>query len=608
MQNKIKKNMVIQMDNEMVVRILEVKESQCLVIDCQKKTMPYWMDKEVLAEGQPCEFELEAKELDENSKKVMHQRFTMIAAILSVIGDNSKRNVAIQTAASEYEVSKQTVRKCLCDYLVYQNIEILAPQKKAIKHDLTRDQKNMRWALNKFFYTTDKNTLKTAYTMMLKHKYCDNGKLKDEYPKFHQFKYFYNKTKNLQNYYISRDGLSDYQRNHRPLTGDGVQQFASCVGTAMLDATVCDIYLVNDFGEIVGRPVLTACVDAFSGLCLGYSLGWEGGTYSLRNLMLNVVTDKVEHCKRFGIDIEKDDWNASWCPAKLITDMGSEYASDTFAQLTDLGVSIFNLQPFRPDNKGQVEKFFDLIQNLYKPHLKRAGTIELDFQERGVQDYRKNACLTLDDFEKIILHCILFYNSKRIVENYPFTDAMLSAKVQPYANAIWNYGLEQPEANLIEVSKEQMILTLLPRTEGKFSRFGLKVNGMRYHHQNYNEKYLRGESVTVAYNPESSDCVWLIENGKYICFDLIESRFGGKSLEQVNDIKGQQKALVKDAKEERIQAEIDLANHIQVIAESRGQKSTNKSIKNIRQNREKEKARTHIDLTTVIGQEHKGVM
>ena len=52
----------------------------------------------------------------------------------------------------------------------------------------------------------------------------------------------------------------------------------------MLDATICDIYLVNDEGNIIGRPILTACIDAYSSLCMGYSLTWEGGIYSLKNL------------------------------------------------------------------------------------------------------------------------------------------------------------------------------------------------------------------------------------------------------------------------------------------------------------------------------------
>ena len=67
--------------------------------------------------------------------------------------------------------------------------------------------------------------------MMLKEKYCDqHGQLLEQYPSFDQFRYFYRKTKKMQQYYISRDGIKDYQRNSRPLLGDGVQQFAPAVG------------------------------------------------------------------------------------------------------------------------------------------------------------------------------------------------------------------------------------------------------------------------------------------------------------------------------------------------------------------------------------------
>ena len=70
----------------------------------------------------------------------------------------------------------------------------------------------------------------------------------------------------MQNFYISRDGLKNYQRNNRPLIGEGVQEFAPAVGVGMLDATICDIYLINDSGSLVGRPILTACIDAYSSM------------------------------------------------------------------------------------------------------------------------------------------------------------------------------------------------------------------------------------------------------------------------------------------------------------------------------------------------------
>ena len=45
----------------------------------------------------------------------------------------------------------------------------------------------------------------------------------------------------------------------------------------MADSTVIDLYVVsNDRGRVAGRPVLTALLDGYSYLCLGYSFGWEG--------------------------------------------------------------------------------------------------------------------------------------------------------------------------------------------------------------------------------------------------------------------------------------------------------------------------------------------
>ena len=106
-------------------------------------------------------------------------------------------------------------------YLVIQNIQVLLPKEREYGTALTKDQKNMRWSLNRFFYTFEKNSLKTAYVKMLKEKYCDEaGQLLDTYPSFYQYRYFYRKTRKLENYYISRNGLTNYQRNDRPCVGD----------------------------------------------------------------------------------------------------------------------------------------------------------------------------------------------------------------------------------------------------------------------------------------------------------------------------------------------------------------------------------------------------
>ena len=588
-----------------IIRVLEVQGDRVLVIDCIKRTMPVWVELDTLESCSECTIgELSettgvvivgVDDLDADQRKTMYERYTMIAPMLPFVADDRMRSRLICSVAGEHGVSKQTIRSYLCLYMAYMDVAALAPKRREDERVLTQDEKCMRWALNKFFYTTKKQSLMTAYTMMLKERYCDGlGVLAEEYPSFYQFRYFYRKTRNLQNFYISRDGLKNYQRNNRPLTGEGVQEFAPAVGTGMFDATVCDIYLVNDTGSLVGRPILTACIDAYSGLCCGYSLSWEGGVYSLRGLMLNIIVDKVEWCNRFGISIHREDWDCDMLPATFITDMGSEYTSENFEQIAELGVKVVNLPSYRPELKGLIEKFFDLVQESYKKHLKGKGVIEPDYQERGAHDYRKDACLTMTDFEKIILHCIIYYNSQRIIESFPYTEDMIAAQVKPYASQIWNWGKSQIGANLIEIGKRELMLTLLPRTTGRFSRSGLKVNKLRYHCEGYTEQYLSGGTVTVAYNPEDVTSVWLLEDGEYIEFTIIESRFEGKDLAAVQELQESQRTIARSAVRDNLQAQINLAQHIETIA-GNGAGRGDVHMKNIRNTRRREQTKNHRD-------------
>ena len=602
-KNDVYKTGILKKDAEML-RVLKIEEGKALVVDCVKSRMPWWISQSDLNDA----VEISEDDLLEETgtclpedvsaaaNRVMHKRFHMIAGILPFVDDKKKRSYLIEEAVRTHEVSVNTVKNYLISYLTYQNIMVLAPKERMKEKELTQDEKNMRWALNKYYYTKAKQSISTAYTLMLKEKYCDGeGRLLENYPSIHQFRYFYRKNRKMQTYYISRNGLKDYQRNNRPLVGDGIQEEFAAVGVGMLDATICDIYLVDDSGHLVGRPILVACVDAYSSFCYGYSLLWEGGVYSLRNLMLNVIVDKEEWCRKFGILIDRKQWDSNCLPGVMVTDMGTEYTSGNFEQITELGISVTNLPAYRPELKGQVEKFFDLMQSEYKKHLKGKGVIEPDYQERGARDYRKDACLTIHDFETIILRCILYYNSQRIVGNFPYTKEMISDGVKPYAASIFEWGRKQPGADLIKVSKEKLIQVLLPRTEGRFSRYGLKVNGMRYHAEGYTEEYLKGGVVTVAYNPENVSRVWLLEDGTFQPFELIERRFDGKTLEDVEMLKAGCNEIIKNAASENLQARIDLAKHIQDIS-GRAGKSEDTKIKNVRTTRRKEQRKRHMDF------------
>lgn len=601
-------------------RIIKEDGERSLIIDCKGTRLPQWTDKKLMESLSETEIidsdvikgilAIAEAELESSQTVMMNKRFTMIAAILPVIENKQKRAEQMKEATKRYGVSIVTIRTYLCRYLVSQSkngLVIFYDESKEEEtvhevKELTKDQKNMRWALNKFYYNTNKNSLNYAYINLLKEKYLDeNGGLLEEHPSFYQFRYFFRKTRDCQNEIISRYGLNYFKKNERLCVGDGVRAFANGIGMGMLDSTICDLYLVNEAGEVIGRPVLTACVDAYSGLCMGYSLGWEGGIYSLRTLMLCILADKKEWCKKRGVVIEGNEWNGSYMPAELITDKGSEYKSENFEQLTELGITITNLPPFRPELKGPVEKFFDVVQNYFKPYLKGKGVIQPDFRERGATDYRKEACLTIEQFEAILIECIIFYNSKRIIEDFPYTEEMLQQRIKPYSQDIWNYGLTKEESNVLEIGTEDVMMILLPRAKAKFTRFGLAVNGLHYRNDDYKKEMLNGGTGIVAYSPEDSGRVYLIEDGRYTAFTLIEQRFSNKSLDEVQDIKEQQKSLVMECREDEIKSKIDLAvkieNLLGIAKKQMGSSATdNPSIKSIRQNRKKEQERNHFDV------------
>lgn len=573
-----------------IFRVLSSTNTEALIINCLEKKMPYWENMETVAMYEQVSedklFEIsnitfpDYKTISPDKIKLIQEKYGTISFVIPHIKSEAERNSAIEICSTKFGLSKATIRNRLCSYLAFQDIRIFLPTVKKSDIPLSADKKNFRWALNKYYYTAIKIPLKEAYRRMLKERYCDEyGKLLPSVPSFRQFSYFYQKTNTKEKQIITRDGKGSFLRNDRVMLGNGIRDFCPTIGYGMFDSTICDIFLVNDKGDLLGRPILTACVDGYSSMCLGYYLGFSGGVHSLTALLQNIITDKKEHCNKFGISIDKEDWYCSMLPHKFITDKGKEYVSKTFSQVTDLGIEIINLPPYRPDLKSAIEKFFDIVQGYYKKDLASRGVIFEDYQERGGKDYRKNATFTLKEFEKILLLCIIRYNTKRIIDlPYEYIE-----KIQPFSNLLWNTCLPNHKNNLISTTKEQLELILLPRTEGTFKRNGLNVNGLRYKNMGYTEKFLTGGKATVAYDPNNVSKVWLIEKGTYIEFDIIESFFEDMDLCSVQSLKMKKNDTKRMAEDIALQGSIDLSRALENISKSKV--PSNPSIENVRENR-----------------------
>ena len=158
-------------DDKSIYRIISIKE-KILIIDCIKRTMPYFVDEisgKIITE-QDLQIEtgrllINIEDLPPNQRKKAYGCYTVISPIIAVVDNVPLRNSMIELASQQYGLSKQTVRSYLCLYLAYQEISVFAPPPPK-ERELTADERIMRWALNRFFYTRNKNSLKTAFELI----------------------------------------------------------------------------------------------------------------------------------------------------------------------------------------------------------------------------------------------------------------------------------------------------------------------------------------------------------------------------------------------------------------------------------------------------------
>ena len=151
--------MMLLKSKDRIVRVLEEREEQKLIVSCTQKSMPVWISELELHGYVPCEEAALSAELPDyedlspEQKRYAHERYTLIAGVIPFLGDKTFRCETIERIASSRNISKQTIRHYLYRYLKYQSIAALAPPSKKQANQLTGDEKNMRWALNKFYYT-----------------------------------------------------------------------------------------------------------------------------------------------------------------------------------------------------------------------------------------------------------------------------------------------------------------------------------------------------------------------------------------------------------------------------------------------------------------------
>ncbi|MEJ8555166.1 Mu transposase C-terminal domain-containing protein [Tepidibacter sp. Z1-5] len=497
--------------------------------------------------------------------------------------------------------------------------------------NITQDIKKIfEISINRFYRKKEKLSLTETYNSMLREffsdRYYKDGKERfkvwdnSRIPTYHQFYYWFKKLENTEKDISLRESRKSFDLKNRPILSNSTIETNGPGTRFQIDATIADIYIVSSLNRnrIIGRPVVYAIIDVYSRLVTGIYVGLEGPSWLGAMMALdNMIADKIEFCKKYGIEITNEQWASHHLPEIIIADRGEFEGYAVENLINNLNIKIENTSPYRGDLKGIVERSFRTTNEKIKH--KTPGAIQKEYRERGDRDYRLDATLTLEEFTQIYIKMIL-HNNHKIKVNHPTDKEMISEELTPTPINLWNWGIKNKKGRLRVIDRDIMRLNILPKGRASVSRAGLKFKKLYYSSKKALEEQWFVKSkhrwLEVVYDPRNIDKIYIPhEDGKgyEICYLLEKSKqYKGCLLEEIIFQEELKEELIDWESNKQSQFNIDLDKEIEdIVKNAKKEKdrtvtettSKAKKIKGIKENRQLEKELNRIEEAFEIGKE-----
>jgi putative transposase len=252
------------------------------------------------------------------------------------------------------------------------------------------------------------------------------------------------------------------------------------------DHTPADILVVDQHGDILGRPCLTTVVDTYSRCIVGLHLGLELPSAAVTCLALRHAILPKRYSPMYQL---RNSWGTYGIPQYLYTDGGSDFTSQHIDQIAaSLGITLCLRR--RPSDGGIVERPFGTLNREFFSTLPGYTTACLKGHQTQVE---AEACITLEDLERLLV--------RYIVDRYnQLPDARLGKESRI---ARWEAGrIVQPP-----LMGERELDILLMRQERRSVYQGGYI---RFANLVYRGEYLAGyagQSIVIRYDPRDISTV-----------------------------------------------------------------------------------------------------
>ncbi len=254
------------------------------------------------------------------------------------------------------------------------------------------------------------------------------------------------------------------------------------------DHTRVDVLLVDQHGELIGRPWLTTVIDSYSRCIMGINLGFDAPSSQVVGLALRHAILPKQYGAEYKLHC---DWETYGKPEYFYTDGGKDFRSN---HLAEIGAQLGFVPKLRsrPSEGGIVERpFKTLNQSLFSTLPGYTGS---NVQERP-KDAEKDAQLTLRELEQLVVRFIVDKYNQSI-------DARMGDQSR-YQR--WEAGLRgQPEL----ISERDLDICLMKVARRTVQRGGhLQFENVMYRGE-YLEGYA-GDTVSVRYDPRDITTIWI---------------------------------------------------------------------------------------------------
>lgn len=349
-----------------------------------------------------------------------------------------------------------------------------------------------------------------------------------------------------------------------------------------IDATILDVYVRSRLNpnRIVGRAVLYVVIDVWSRMIVGIYVGIENASWACAMMALaNVVENKVEFCRRHGIEIQPHEWPDAGIGERILGD-GGEMTAEVADQLAlHFNIKVETASAYRGDLKGLVENVFNVVPTSIGAYV--PGWIQPDYLQRGSKDYRLESALDIEDVTRMLLLAVIHRNNDVAVKKYDREAGMPVAELASFPVDLWSYGIANRTGRFVRWPAEFVRFRLMPEATATVDAHGLRYRGAWYLSdgilaRSWLEKGReRPFKVRISFDPRYAGSVYLHLEGTEFGYELCslnqarsrayadpedEPSFGDIDLEE-----HERKDMLADAAERELGSKIAMIDGVKMI-------------------------------------------